>query len=84
MLKKLRLEELYVGMKVEPEQLTEIYDIWIILIKPVQNPDETPTIRFIGKETNTESDKLYTEDNIIIPIYNDKNELTGDVYYSQQ
>lgn len=83
MLKKLRLEEIYVGMKVEPEQLTEIYDIWIILIKSVQNPDETPTIRFIGKETNKESDKLYTEDNIIIPIYNDKNEITGDVYYEE-
>lgn len=76
-----RLEDIEKGMKVFKEQLSNIYDMWIILYRP-KNADmeEDGIIGFIGKETNEESDTLYTKDNIIIPIYNDGTELEGDIF----
>lgn len=69
---KYKLSDISVGMKVYKEQLSEIYDTWIILYK---NPDfdikEDGIIGFIGKETNSISDALYSSQNIITPIFND-------------
>lgn len=83
-LKKLTLEELKLGMQVYKEQLSDIYDTWIILYKPVnQEIEKDGIIGFIGKKTNSESFKLYTPDNLIIPVYNDSMELEGDIYYEE-
>ena len=41
------------------------------------------TVGFIGKETNTESDKLFAQGNMVCPVYNDSIELEGDMYYEE-
>lgn len=75
-------EEIYEGMKIQNRhQLDNIYDTWIIMYK---KPEDTEyTIGFIGAETNSRSDALYTKDHIICPVYNDSLELSGDVYYEE-
>ncbi|MCI9441751.1 MAG: hypothetical protein HFH15_11075 [Ruminococcus sp.] len=79
---KFNLEDLYIGMKIQDKnQLSDIYDTWIILVK--SNASDGYTIRFIGKETNAESDKLFTPDNVVCPVYNDSMELEGDIYYEE-
>ena len=58
--KKYKLEDLYVGMNISnKEQLGDIYDVWIILVK--NDNGEGYTIGFIGEETNVESDKLFRD-----------------------
>ena len=77
--KKYTLPELKVGMTiVNKSQLSEIYDTWILLVK--QAEDTEYTIGFIGKETNTESDKLFKPGNQICPVYNDSMELEEDIF----
>ncbi len=79
---KFNLEDLYIGMEIQDkDQLSDIYDTWIILVK--SNGSDVYTIRFIGKETNTESDKLFTQGNVVCPVYNDRMELEGDIYYEE-
>ncbi len=79
--KMLSLEDIKVGMRVFKEQLANIYDTWIIIYKPKnEHMPEDGIIGFIGKETNEESAALYTEDNIITPVYNDSIDLEGEIY----
>ncbi len=50
------------GMRIHKEQLSNIYDTWIILYRPkeeVMNDGEM-IIGYIGKEPNEESAALYT------------------------
>lgn len=77
--RKYRLEDLKLGMVVSAEQLSEIYDTWIILTKPKNSNYKygEGVVSFIGKEGNSESEKLYNGKNIIIPIFNDSTELNG-------
>lgn len=80
--KKLELKDLYIGMEIRnKEQLSSIYDTWIMLVK--KKDSDIYTIGFIGSETNEESDSLFTRDNIICPVYNDSIELEGDIYYEE-
>ena len=80
--KKLELKDLYIGMEVKDKsQLSSIFDTWIMLVK--NKNSEVYTVGFIGSETNEESDKLFTQDNIICPVYNDSMELEGDIYYEE-
>ncbi len=80
--KKYKLDELKKGMLIEDKnQLSEIYDTWIIMTR--QSSKEPYTIEFIGKETTTESDKLFTLGKQICPVYNDSTELEGDVYFDE-
>ncbi len=82
--KKYTLSEISKGMRVFKEQLSEIYDTWIILYRPKNvQMSEDGIIGYIGKETNAESDKLYTSENIITPVYNDSIELEEDIYYDE-
>lgn len=77
----LTLSDIKIGMKVYKEQLSGIYDTWIILYKPkTETMEEDGIIGYIGEETNEESAALYNENNIIIPIYNDSIEQEGDIY----
>lgn len=81
-LKKYTLKDLAVGMEIkDKEQLSNIYDTWIILIK--DKTEKNYKIGFIGKETNAESDKLFTQGLSICPVYNESTELEGDVYYEE-
>ena len=79
--KKFSLDDIKVGMRVFKEQLSNIYDTWIIIYKPKDvQMQEDGIIGFIGKETNEESAALYTNDNIITPVYNDSIDLEGNIY----
>jgi hypothetical protein len=75
----------YLNKVVKINDLNSIYDLWMILIRPKNSnlSDDEGILSFVGKETNEESDKLYTPDNIIIPIYNDSIELDGDMFYEE-
>jgi hypothetical protein len=78
--RKYSLSELRKGMTIKSkEQLSNIYDVWIILVKK-NDGDSDYTIGYIGKETNSESDLLFTSGNIICPVYNDSLNTDGDIY----
>lgn len=82
MSKKYTLEDIKVGMKINnKKQLSEIYDIWIIMTRT--SSSEPYTIEFIGKETTLESDKLFKQGKQICPVYNDSIELEGDVFWDE-
>ena len=78
---KYTISDISKGMKVYKEQLSEIHDTWIILYRP-KNSDmkEDGVIGFIGREPNADSDALYSEENIIIPVYNDSIDLEEDIF----
>ena len=79
---KFTLEDLYIGMEIKDKnQLSDIYDTWIMLVK--SSDSDVYTVRFIGKETNAESDKLFAQGNVVCPVYNDSMELEGDIYYEE-
>lgn len=79
---KYTLDDLYIGMEIKDKsQLSDIYDIWIMLVK--NKNSDVYTVRFIGAETNAESDKLFSQGNVICPVYNDSIELEGDIYYEE-
>ena len=79
---KYTLEDLYIGMEIiDKDQLSGIYDTWIMLVK--NNSSDVYTVGFIGKETNAESDKLFAQGNVVCPVYNDSIELEGDIYYEE-
>ena len=83
-LAKYSLADIKKGMRVYKEQLSEIYDIWIILYKPKESDmEEDGIIGFIGAETNEESDALYNGNNIITPVYNDSIDLEDDIFYDE-
>ena len=79
--KKYSLSEIHVGMKIQDrEQLDNIHDMWIILVK---KPEDTEyTIGFIGEKTNSKSDDLL-KNYITCPIYNDSIDVTEDIYYEE-
>lgn len=82
--RKYTLEDLRVGMEVNRDELSEIYDTWIILYRPKGAAIEHDgIIGFIGSRTNGESDRLYTADNIVTPVYNDSMNLEADIYYDE-
>lgn len=84
-LTKYSLSEIKKGMRVHKEQLSNIYDIWIILYRPKQEvmDDGEMIIGYIGKELSEESAALYNSENIITPVYNDSMDLEGDVFYEE-
>lgn len=80
--KKFTIDDLYIGMEIKDKnQLSHIYDTWILLVKS-KNSD-VYTVEFIGTETNSESDKLFTQGNVVCPVYNDSTELEGDICYEE-
>lgn len=80
--RKYRLQDIKLGMQINSkEQLSEIYDTWVIMTR--QKDEEPYTIEFIGRETTPESDKLFTQGKQICPVYNDSLELEGDVFWDE-
>lgn len=81
---KYKISDISKGMKVYKEQLSEIFDTWIILYRPKDSDmQEDGIIGFIGAEPNAESDALYTPENIITPVYNDSIEQEEDIFYEE-
>ena len=79
---KFKIEDLYIGMEIsDKNQLSNIYDTWILLVKGKN--DDVYTVQFIGRETNAESDKLFAQGNVVCPVYNDSLVLEWDIYYEE-
>ena len=80
---KLKLEDLKVGMYVEIDQLTEIYDTAII-VELSDKDDSGGVIQFIG-EPNRKSynglGHLYEPGKSIAPIYHDSSEFEEGITY---
>lgn len=77
-IKKYTLDELKLGMQIKDKsQLDEIYNTWIIMTKGLE--EDLYTIEFIGKETNSESDKLFKQGKIVCSVYNDSIELDKNI-----
>lgn len=70
-MKKLNLEDLHIGMFVEKEQLTDIYDTWVILTK--RSEHDRYRISYIGAALTDEVSKLYADETIkiVCPVFND-------------
>ena len=81
-MKKYKLEELQLGMEVNIDELSEIYDTWILLEK--QSPEAVEGIvRFIGKRPNKDSQALLDSGIIVGCIYNDSIYLEEDVIFDE-
>lgn len=79
---KLKREDLQLGMMVTREQLDDIYDTWIFLVKEKRG-DSLGRIAFIGDKTNAESDKVLNTGRPVTPIYNDSMLCGGDISYDE-
>lgn len=78
--RKLTIKDLYIGMEIKDKnQLSNIYDMWILLVK--NKDSDGYTVQFIGQKTNAESDKLYAQGNVVCPVYNDSLELEQSTCY---
>lgn len=77
---KYTLSEIYVGMHIDdPDQLSEIYDTWILMTKDIDR--EGYIIGFIGNKTTEESDKLFKHPAGVCPVYNSSEELDEDIEF---
>lgn len=75
----------FIGHIVKTSDLNSIYDLWMILVRPIDSlmSEDEGILSFVGEKTTEESDKLYTPDNVIIPIFNSSEYLDGDVSYEE-
>jgi hypothetical protein len=75
----------YLNKVVKISDLSSIYDLWMILIRPNDSDlsDDEGILSFVGDEPNEESFSLYQKGNAVIPIYNDSIELESDMYYEE-
>ena len=72
--KKYKLEDLQLGMKVTDEQLSDIYDTYMLIVYD-NIEDEVGTLIFIGKEMNKVYDEIVSSGKPVCPIYNNQNEF---------
>ena len=79
-MKKYNSNEIPVGMHIDdPDQLSEIYDTWIIMTKDIDK--EGYTIGFIGTDTTEEPDRLFKHPAGVCPVYNSSEELDEDTEF---
>ncbi|MDE5589121.1 MAG: hypothetical protein K2J60_08260 [Acetatifactor sp.] len=80
--KKYTLKDLYISMMAKAEQLSEIYNEYMILLF-----DDTESaigkLVFCGDVQNQEYDSWVMQPKTIIPIYNDKEELKDMAVYDE-
>ena len=72
--RKYKLEDLKIGMKVTDEQLSDIYDTYMLIAYDSME-DEAGTLVFIGKEMNKVYDEIVSSGKPVCPIYNNQNEF---------
>lgn len=72
----------YLHKVVKIEELSNIYDLWMILIRPIGSnlSEDEGILSFVGENTNSDSYTLYNEGNVVIPIFHDSMELESDIY----
>lgn len=74
-----------IGQKVRKSQFNDVFDIRIIITDAhrTSDGDTEGILSFVGKELNSESDKLFVPGASICPIYNEKEYFDGDVMYDE-
>lgn len=72
----------YLHKVVKIEELSNIYDLWMILIRPIGSnlSEDEGILSFVGENTNSDSYMLYNEGNVVIPIFHDSMELESEIY----
>ena len=78
--RKLKLEDLRIGMTVDRDQLSTIYDT-LIMVQMEEMTSKSGVIRFIGKVPCAESQSIYNEGKPVAPIFHDSIELEYDLWY---
>ncbi len=81
-LKKLTLEDLYIDMEVSADQLSNIYDTYMI-IKYSNNNNTVGKLVYIGDKQTAEYDKWFNQSEPITPIYNSTDELEDMSVYDE-
>lgn len=80
--KKYTLKDIYIGMMAKAEQLSEIYNKYMILL--FDDPEsKTGKLVFCGDVQNQEYDSWFMQPKPITPIYNDKDELEDMAVYDE-
>ena len=81
--KEYTLDELYNGMQVRESQLSNVYNIHIVLVNSflTEDGDIEGTVGFIGSTLNSESDRLNRRGVMVTHIYNEEAEKEGEIYY---
>lgn len=80
--KKYALKDIYIGMMAKAEQLSEIYNKYMILLLD-DNESEIGKLVFCGDVQNQEYDSWFMQSKPITPIYNDKEELEDMAVYDE-
>ena len=83
--KKLKINDLKIGMHVDSEQLSNIFNYYIILSGSSVSDDGTKIIgdiEWFGEEMTTETEKYNNMKNIAI-ISNSDDTSDGEVYYDE-
>jgi hypothetical protein len=79
---KLSRNSIYKGMTVAVDQLSDIYNTYMIV--QFDNPHETQgKLVYIGEEQTDEYDNWFKQKKPITPIYNDKGELEDMSVYDE-
>ena len=80
--KKYTFKDLYIGMMAKAEQLSEIYNKYMILLFD-DTESKTGKLVFCGDVQNQEYDSWFMQPKPITPIYNDKTELEDMAVYDE-
>lgn len=81
---KLRLEDIKVGDIVSETSLSDIYNVYITLVdSKIVGEDIIGRIAYIGRDLNEEADRAVAENDHICAIYNDMDEIEGEVTYDE-
>ena len=81
---KLRLEDIRVGDIVSENSLSGIYNVYITLVdSKIVGEDIVGRIAYMGRDLNEEADRAVAENDNICAIYNDIDEVEGEVTYDE-
>lgn len=80
--KKYSSEDLRIGMHVRAEQLSEIYNKYMILLFE-DTKSKIGKLVYYGDTQDNEYDSWFMQPKPITPIYNDKSELEDMVVYDE-
>ena len=81
---KLSLEDIRVGDIVSENSLSGIYNVYITLVdSKIVGEDIVGRIAYIGRDLNEEADRAVAENDNICAIYNDIDEVEGEVTYDE-
>ena len=81
---KLRLEDIRIGDIVSEASLSDIHNVYITLVDSrIVGEDIVGKVAYIGKDLNAEADRAVAENDNICAIYNDIDEVEGEVTYDE-